>query len=85
MASIRTGQDERQGEGPDRTPDKQTYHEDQEFVAHGIVRTISKFMVNSFIRPPESACDGSVSAPLGNVGDAAYCRRSSSKMRVSTC
>jgi hypothetical protein len=50
MASIRTGQDERKGEGPDTTPE-QTYHEDHDLVAHGIVRTISKAVVISFIRP----------------------------------
>ena len=52
VASIRTGQDERQGEGPDTTPEQKTHDEDQEFVAHGIVRTISKVVVISFIRPP---------------------------------
>jgi hypothetical protein len=52
VASIRTGQDERQGEGPDTTPEQKTYDEDQELVAHSIVRTISKVVVITFIRPP---------------------------------
>ncbi len=41
MASIRTGQDQRQSEGPDINPEQKTYEEDQELVAHGFMRTIS--------------------------------------------
>ena len=52
MASLRTGQDERQGKGPDTTPEQKTHNEDQELVAHGVVRTISKVVVIIFIRPP---------------------------------
>jgi hypothetical protein len=52
VASIRTGEDERQDEGPHTTSEQKTYDEGKELIAHGVVRTISKVVVIGIIRPP---------------------------------